>query len=281
MREQPFDKSSKWLIDHQARGILRLGGLLHVRSYRARPGQIVQPSKLPDGLLEVTLEGRTQPLPVLIEVATYPEKRAEKQALDDLTLAYHVLRKLPELLMLVLRPRGRYRIGGKHEIRSELGWSGLESMWKLVELWTLSAEEHLAEGDVGVVPWVPLMQFDGPPEALLERCRTKIEQEAHPKDQAGLKSVAQVLAQLKFPNPELWSLLGGKVVMAEFPLIQELQAEAVHEVILEVLKDRFGSVPRDVTKLLRTVLKAKKLKMLTVFAGKCPDLAAFREALLT
>jgi hypothetical protein len=281
MRDQPFDKSSKWLIEHQARGILRLGGLHGVRQYRAQPGQIVQPTKLPDGLLEVTAEGRSKPLPVLIEVATFPEKRAEQQALEDLTLAYHVLGHLPELLMLVLRPKGRYRISGKYAIRSELGWSGLEGEWKPVELWTLSAEDHLAEADAGGVPWVPLMQFDGPPEALLERCREKIEREAHPKDQATLKTVAQVLAQLKFPDPDLWSLLGGKAVMIESPLIQELQAEAVHDTILGFLKARFGPVPRDIRKLLRAVLDEKKLKKLTVAAARCADIAAFREALLT
>lgn len=51
-----------------------------------------------------------------------------------------------------------------------------------VELWTLPAEQFLAQADVGVTPWVPLMHFDGPPEALLERCAEKIEREAHPKD---------------------------------------------------------------------------------------------------
>ncbi len=68
--------------------------------------------------------------------------------------------------------------------------------------------------------------------------------------------------------------------MAHFPLIQELRAEAVHDVILEVLKDRFGSVPRDVGKLLRPIHDEKRLKKLTVLAAKCPDVAAFREALL-
>jgi hypothetical protein len=281
MRDQPFDKSSKWLIEHQARGILRLGGLTGVRQYRAGAAQIVQPSKLPDGLLEVTLEGRAKPLPVLIEVATFPDKRAEQQALQDLTLAYNALKRLPELLMLVLRPKGRYRISGKYAIRSELGWSGLEGEGKPVELWTLSAEEYLAQSDAGGVPWVPLMQYDGPPEALLERCREKIEHEAHPKDQPTLKAVAQVLAQLKFPDPDLWSLLGGKAVMIESPLIQELQAEAIHATILELLKGRFGSVPREVRKLLRAVLDEKKLKKLAGLAAKCPDMTAFHEALLS
>jgi hypothetical protein len=44
------------------------------------------------------------------------------------------------------------------------------------------------------VPWVTLMQFDGPPEALLERCAEKIEREAsHARERADLLAVSQVL----------------------------------------------------------------------------------------
>ena len=57
----------------------------------------------------------------------------------------------------------------------------------MVELWTLPAERFLAEGDVGVVPWVPLMEFNGPPEALLQRCADKINREASVRDQDGLR----------------------------------------------------------------------------------------------
>ena len=38
--------------------------------------------------------------------------------------------------------------------------------------------------------------------------------------------------------------------MIESPLVQQWKAEAVHEVILDILKDRFSTVPRDVSKLL-------------------------------
>jgi hypothetical protein len=69
--------------------------------------------------------------------------------------------------------------------------------------------------------------------------------------------------------------------MIKSPLIQELRAEALHGLILYVLKARFGPVPRDVSKLLRTVLNEKKLRKLNVVAATGPDLAAFCEALLT
>jgi hypothetical protein len=273
--------SSKWLLHNQGKGALLVGGLKKVRRIEPMPGEIVQSRKLPDGLLRAFLHGEREPHHVLVEVATYAEKRALKQALDDLAAAYSALGHLPELLMLVLCPKGTLRIGGQHEMRSPLGLARLQAEWKLVELWTLPAEDFLTAGDVGVVPWVPLMHFDGPPESLLERCAEKIEREAHPKDRADLLAVSQVLSELRFPNPELLSLLGGQETMIESPLLKKMRAGVFHEVTLDALKDRFGTVPRDVSKLLREIIDEKKLRKLNRVARTCADVDAFRQALLS
>jgi hypothetical protein len=279
MPRHEFDKGSKYLVQRQGRGVLWLGGARHVRRYRALQAELVQPRRLPDGLLEVFFQGRSKPDYVLVEVATYPERRALKQALEDLTLAHLHLRVVPEMLMLVLRPKGRFRVSGRHEVRSRLGWSQLGCGWKVVELWTLGAEELLAAGDVGLVPWVPLTRFDGPPEPLLERCRERIEQQAHPNDRENLLAVAQVMTRLRFPQPELVNLLGGTKVMIESPLIKELLAEDRQQAIMEVLTTRFGAVPQKVRKPLRSVVDLKRLTGLIRFAVECPDLEAFRQRL--
>lgn len=281
MSGQKFDKSSKWLVQHQGKGVLSLGGVSDIRRCRALQAEIVQPRQLPDGLLEVFFRGQAKADYVLVEVATYPEKRALRQAFDDLTLAYQQLKVVPELLMLVLRPRGRFRVSGQHELRSRLGWSQLGCGWKVVELWTLQAEELLADPDVGVVPWVPLTQFDGSPETLLERCRERIEQHAHADDRASLLAVSQVLAQLKFPSPELLALLGGKEVMIESPLIEELQADSLREVLGELLKRRFNAVPADINRQLQAIRRQKLLQKLILLAAECADLEAFRNSLPT
>jgi hypothetical protein len=65
----------------------------------------------------------------------------------------------------------------------------------------------------------------------------------------------------------------------ESPMVQKLIAKRVHGLILAILKDRFGPVRRNVVKLLEDILDEKKLTALTVFAAKCSDLDAFREAL--
>jgi len=275
------DMGSKWLLHNQGKGALLVGGLKDVRRYQAMPGEIVQNRKYPDGLLQVFLGNETKPHHVLVEVATYPEKRALKQALDDLTLAYQTLGHLPELLMLILHPKGKLRIIGQHEIRSKLGLSRLAVEWKSVEVWTLSAEEFLDADDVGPTPWVPLMRFDGPPEVLLQRCAKKIEREAHPKDQADLLAVTQVLAELRFPNPALLALLGGRNPMFESPMLQKMIADNLHEAIEEALKARFDAVPVEITGLLREILNDRKLKKLNAVAAKCRDLEAFRKALLS
>jgi hypothetical protein len=278
---QYVDIGSKWLLHYQGKAALLLGGLKGVRRLEPMPGEIAQSRRFPDGLFRAYLAGEKEPHHVLIEVATYSEKRALKQAVDDLALAYSVLGHLPELLMLVLRPKGRFRIEGKHEVRSKLGLSCLGAEWKAVEVWTLPAAEYLESGAVGGTPWVTLMDFDGPPEALLERCAEKIERQAHPKDRADLLAISQLMAQLRFPDPELFRLLGGEQTMIESPLLQQMIAEARHEGILDILKDRFGTVPRDVTRHLRSILDDKKLRRLNVLAGQCPDLQTFREELLS
>ena len=280
MPQQRFDIGSKWLLQKQGKGALLVGGIKDVQRIELMPGEIVQNRKYPDGLLRVHLAGQRKPHHVLIEIATYAEKRALRQALDDLTLSYQTLGHLPELLMLVLRPKGRFRISGRHAVRSKLGLSRLEAEWKPVELWTLPAAEFLAQGDVGVTPWVPLMHFDGPPESLLERCAEKIEREAHPKDRADLLAVSQVLGELKFPLPLLADFFGGKEPMIESPLLQKMRAETLQEAICVLLKDRFGTVPRTVNKPLREIIDENKLQQLILLAAKCPDLQTFREALL-
>ncbi len=280
MPRHQFDKGSKYLVQKHTRGILFLGGATGIRSCRAVQSELVQPRRLPDGLIEVLFEGQKEPDYVLVEVATYPEKRALDQALDDLTLARGFLKgALPEMLTLVLRPKGKFQIDGRHGARSRLGWSELNCKWKVVEVWTLPAEE-LLKADVGAVPFATLARYDGPPEELLERCRDRIEQEADASDRENLLTVSQVFAQLKFPNPQLLALLGGKHVMIESPLIQDLVAEKVQNTILEVLKARFDTIPVDVRRLLGEVKKESKLMKLAKAAGRCTDLDEFKELLL-
>ena len=67
--------------------------------------------------------------------------------------------------------------------------------------------------------------------------------------------------------------------MIESPLVQQWKAEAIHSVILALLKNRFKTIPRDVTKHLQIIRDEEKLTSLNVQASECPDIDAFRKAL--
>jgi predicted transposase YdaD len=168
------------------------------------------------------------------------------------------------------------------EERSQLGWTSSALSWRVVELWTLPAEEPLAAPNVGVVPWVSLARYDGPPTVLLRRCRDRLESEGGAQ-RANLLAVAQVFARLHFDRPEWLEILGGRQAMIESPLIQEIVAESKLEervgAILDVLRERFGAVTPAVTAGLEQVKEKEKLVRLTRHAVACVSLQQFEERL--
>jgi hypothetical protein len=78
MPQQRYDIGSKWLLHNQGKGVLLVGGIKGVQRIEPMPGEIAQSRKWPDGLLRVYLRGERKAHHVLIEVATYAEKRALK-----------------------------------------------------------------------------------------------------------------------------------------------------------------------------------------------------------
>jgi hypothetical protein len=286
MARPDFDRSSKWLLEHQGKGILFLGGLRDVLSTRALQPEVVQPARLPDGLLEVHLRGQKQPRLVLVEVATYPEKRVVSQATSAMTLVLQARGVLPDVMVLVLCPRGRYRVPSEDVVRSALGWCEAGFKWKVVELWLLPAEDLLAAADVGLMPWVSLAQFEGPPEPLLQRCRERIDREGG-RERANLLAVSQVLARLKFDRPEFLAIFGGRQAMIDSPLLREFEAEirqqtqqqTRQEYILGALKVRFGKVPEGLEVEVRQRVNEEQLNELHDFAVVCPSVEAFQERL--
>jgi hypothetical protein len=282
MSQPLFDPSSKWLLEEHGASILYLAGARSVVSCRARKAEVVQPRKLPDGLLEARFAGSAEPHLFLVEVATYPEKRVVKQVQDDIMLVWQARGVLPEALLLCLCPRGRYRVPRQAEQKSRLGWTNVALGWEVVELWTLPAEELLAFPDVGVVPWVPLAHYDGPTEVLLQRCRDRIDREGG-RQRANLLAVTQVFARLHFDKPKWLDILGGSKVMIESPLIQEIVAESERagrmKSTIKFLEGRFGTVTPSIKAGLEQVKEAEKFDRLAMQAARCRDLQGFEEAL--
>jgi hypothetical protein len=294
---QPYDKSSKWLIQHHGDSMLRLAKIGNVEAWRAAQAEVVQPRQLPDGLLEVRLQGEARDGLFLLEVAAYPERRVGTPLTRDLMLVYLGRGELPEGLTLVLRPKGKYRVPGRRRLGSRHGFSSCILKWRVVELWTMPAEELLAAQDVGLIPWVPLTDFTDAPETMIRRCRAAIEQHAPADEKANLLAVTQVLMYLRYNDVGLLTILGGTQAMIESPLIDQLfkerygqqlaeevrqtarqtARETAHRAILTVLEARFGQVPRDLAEDIESVADENRLTDLVCRGATCPDLEAFRD----
>lgn len=250
-------------------------------SCRAAQAEVVQPRKLPDGLIEVFYRGRRQPDRVVVEIATRAERRVESQAFGDMGLVLLEYGVLPDVIVIVLRPKGRYRVASSTTAKSRHGLSELTGKWNVVELWTVPAETLLEADDVGLIPWVPLTDFEGPPENVLRTCRERIEQQAPAREQADLLAVTQVFTRLRFDQRNLLTILGGQKVMNESPLIRELVAEKLHRAILAVLRRRFREVPLELSNRLEAIHKEDDLIDLVAEASEIPSLDAFQEVLLS
>lgn len=278
---QPYDRSSKWLLDHHGASVLRLAGVTDVVSCRTVQPEVVQPRQTPDGLLEVRFAGRNDPDYFLIEIATDPQRRVSEQVLRDVLLVYLDRRAVPEVITLVLRPKGTYQVPGVHTLASRLNLTRFQVSWHVVELWNLPATDLLAANDVGLVPWVPLAHYEGPPEPILQECRRRIDEQANPTERANLLAVIQVLMRMWYNEPQLFAIFGGQQAMIESPLIQEIIAQRFHKVILRRLEARFGTVPSDLATELRAVTDDDQLDALIDWATQAPDLQAFRARLAT
>ena len=96
-------------------------------------------------------------------------------------------------------------------------------------------------------------------------------------------AVTQVVAGLRYNDPGILALFGGRQSMIESPLIQELQAEFTHkgkqESVLVVLEARFGPVPEDLRTAVQRVQHESALLALTRLAARCPDLDASRRGI--
>ena len=92
----------------------------------------------------------------MLEISTYPYAGLAEQAARDILLVYLDRGIVPENLVLVLHPQGNQRAAGELTLKSQEGSTRLQVAWKLVELWTIPAEDLLAASDVGLIPWVPL-----------------------------------------------------------------------------------------------------------------------------
>src|SRR5690349_11394953 len=126
---QDKDRSGKWLLTHHGDAILRLGGITGFTAWKALQPETVAPRRLPDGVIEVRFPGDPEPRLVLVEIETYPDADADRQVLDDLMLIAVDRRVVPEVVALVLKPKGKLVVTGAAERTSPRGQTRVGGSW--------------------------------------------------------------------------------------------------------------------------------------------------------
>jgi hypothetical protein len=219
----------------------------------------------------------------VVEVGTYAERRVVRQILRGALLVYLDRERVPEPLVVLLRPRGRLTVPDSILVPSEEGWGELRLGWRVIELWTLAAEDLLATEDPGLMPWTPLTRFTDPPHRIVARCRDVIDRVSGDAERTNLLAVTQVLTRLRYSDPELLTILGGSRIMIESPLLREIEERGrikAHVAdIAYFLEERFGALPEALRARLSAIDDETVLERLVRAAARCPDLAAFRSQL--
>jgi hypothetical protein len=282
------DRGSKWLLEHHGDSVLRLAGITGFNRWRPAPTELVHPLESPDSVLEVFFPGREEPDPVIVEIATYPERRVNDQMARDAMVVLLARDVLPTLLTLVLHPKGNLHITGDHEWACSQSRTRLSLQWQVIELWTLAADDLLATDDIGLIPLVPLAHIDGPPDITLRRCRQRID-EAPKDEQENLLAVAHIMAQMRYTELGLLSIFGGKQMFNDSPIVQEIVQEAslkvrrktVREMVQQNLETRFGDLPPQIVEMLDAIEDERRLRALGAEAVRCASLDDFRARLVS
>jgi hypothetical protein len=280
------DKSAKWMIERHGDSILRFSGVTDLVRWQAAPAELVLPAKLPDGLLYAWRAGRERPEPYVIEIATYPEQRVAEQALRDLLLVYLIRNEVPNVIVVVLRPKGQFRVPDHAERPGPDGVTRLEGRWRVIELWNVPAEPVLATADLGIMPWVPLMQATEPPEVVLRRCVEVIDQHSRAEDHDRLMTVIEVFTRLRYKDSDLLSILGRHTKMIEEAyefakslLIRDIVAAKGQKDILRFVRARFGVVSPELETEVKTIRDESVLDAAVELAASSPDLEHFEKEL--
>lgn len=268
------DRGSKWMITHHGDAILRFAGITDFTRWRALTVDVVQPRRLPDGLIEAIFPGQDKSDLFLLEVFSYPDARAERQIFEKMALVF----LLPEVVAIYLQSRGNVQVQSHFEQASRLGLSSVHGKWRQLELWRISVADLLQTGETGLLPWIPLCQSAEPDTIVVRKCREQIDIQASPEERNTLLAVALIMARFRYNDPELLKILGGSQAM-ESPFIVEIVSQVRQDDIIQALETRFAAAPPEIVLLLRTIQDEKKLKELHRQALVCQDLEAFRKIL--
>ncbi len=290
---QDKDRSAKWLLGKHGDALLRLAGITRFTEWEHAPAEVVAPRRSLDGLFKLTFPNEVQPRLVIVEIESYADSTADRQVMDDIMLVVLEHRRTPEVVSLILKPKGEVAVAGRDERASPSGQVRLVGTWPVVKPWEIDAETLFADGDDGLIPLAPLARTALPPVEIVTRCVDRMNAVADDTERSSLLSVASIFLKLAGAPFDLIQLPGGKAMFLEKIVRQmeeaelaeareklerrytEGQREGQRSAVIAALEARFAAIPPDIADAVNAVEDVSRLRHLLRVAATCHDVAAF------
>jgi predicted transposase YdaD len=139
--------------------------------------------------------------------------------------------------------------------------------------------------------FIAVVERKGPREPIICECRARIDQVTSPDEHLNLLAVTQILARMRYNDPKLFQILGGRKAIIESPLFWELKAEwtqegkiegkieAKIEDLMTILVTRFGTKAEELETEIKAIGDEARLKELLTHAATSRTLGSFRKQL--
>ncbi len=278
------DTGSKWLIGHSPEAWVRWvlqDPTLQVEAQLSTEFQHL--TRLSDSLLRVSRTG--DPFLVLTEVQLRPDRRMPRRLRAYAALAeekYDLL--VYPIVFHLLPPSGAQEVAEVYH--SELLGLVAHQDFAVIKAWELEAEAVLREGNLALLPFVPLMR--GADERLIWQGVQRLRQLSGEEE---LETVLGLFASFVLDIETIQQLVRWDMnVLRESPWYQEILEEGLkqgleqgilqgrREDILHLLRTRFylqAEAEAELTDRLAQIESAAVLQTLLIAAAQAESLAAF------
>lgn len=224
-----------------------------------------------------------------IEMQTYPDSNMPSRILEYTAMQHRAFKKpvYPVVINLTGSPQ--------QDIYSFecLDLTVVNFSYKLINLSDLPGQKFLRQCPVGLIPLVPLMRHEEPPEEILLKCAKRIE-ELPVEMQSDLYLGLALFASLRFARELILRYIEvGKMENSTLfdgirdKWIDQGRRQGIEQgiknermtAILEDLKDNLGSYPEDLVRILQSIDDLELLKTLRRYALRVKSTDEFIKAM--
>ena len=285
---QEYDLVLKALAERFPAHFVELIRGILVQEVRRVEKEAVATKRESDILFEVR-EGDYEYL-MAVEMQVRPDQEMPRRLLEYTAMQHREFGK--PIYPVVINLTGRQRQESVYKFDC-LDLTVVTFCYRLVNLTDLPGRKFLRCGPVGIIPLVPLMRHEEPPEEVLEKCAERVE-EAPTAWQPDLYLGLALLASLRFSKEIILRIIEVSKMEAS-PLFDDIREKWIDQglqqglqrgsreerikAILEALEENVGYYPKDLEDRLRVIQDMDILKVLFRRAVKAKSLIEFMSAL--